>query len=1204
MASARRTYVLEDDLVPSNSCDIDAAISAGDSAALINSIRHSIVGEFDAIPSPLGPRKLTYVDHTASGRLVGFLERYLLEEVAPIYGNTHTTTSYTGFSSHCFLSEARAIMRESVNASERDDCVLFTGRGATDAANVLAHYLAAKRLDAAHGTRQVSFECPFPGCGRGFGTRADAQLHARTHPDGEQAAHNIKETALAGTSGDTVHVVVGPWVHHSSLLPWREAGSHVSLHLLKQDGMRDETPGQAWSAGFLRELHVKLCQIRADSTAESRRRIVCVFAAASNVTGSLLPPDVIDAACAVSHAHGAVTVWDYAAAAPHVGPIDMNSRRKISLSDALQLDGLADGFDLGGLDPRTGHSTVKHGLYFSGHKLTGGPGAPGVLVMKRALMRSAGSDSGSSGTVPHAPGGGTVFFVQPDGTPRYLANDEEREEAGSPDTLGAVRGALAMHLARGVGWASIAARESAMADVARRAWAAHPNIRVVGSAPGPRTPVVSFVVAASGGLLHHWGLIAALLNDLFGIQARGGCLCAGPFVQRLLGYGAAELEALEVALLGKDELLRPGVVRVSFPFTMSHASFRHVVRAVLWVASNASALLPLYQPVAETGEWRLHRSAAGSAVAEGYRISAPASIAVPVRGAASMSPRELIAAATRGRSPSAGGSAVAAADHAASAQRGSFKSHPRRWLQETRFDAQSELPSWPTRRMTVSVGDVASAEQSAATVPEASLYAAYEAEAQLLVDGLAASSVPASASTSSSSAPVSAAVSAQYHSPSSLLSPAGQPLRWFALAGDVKDAGSGAAASGGSIGYVARVDRWSPTAFPAQSLLGAGGYWLSPPADAVSTLSSDTPSTAQLAAWDGVACGSASQRVIDPLVSVPELRAASAAAPIRQTAADSQRAGKKRGPPSSRTAEQDGEGALSASSSSGGPPPAKRASVELSAASASERPHAASVSSAASSSSQAIGGVSALRRDPARIAAIKATCAVIAKMPPPPPALSRALTKAMARAVKDFDMIREGDKLMVGLSGGKDSLTLLILLAGLRARAPVSFDLAAATVDPQYPGFDPSPLKEFCAGLGIPYHYESQAIIEAASTHMTNDSICAWCSRMKRGILYSTMRRNGYNVLVLGQHLDDCAESFLMSAMRNGLLRTMKAHYVCDEGDLRIIRPLVYARERLTREFATACALPIINEKCVLDFAGSNHRTDYRLLLLPIYPSL
>lgn len=238
-----------------------------------------------------------------------------------------------------------------------------------------------------------------------------------------------------------------------------------------------------------------------------------------------------------------------------------------------------------------------------------------------------------------------------------------------------------------------------------------------------------------------------------------------------------------------------------------------------------------------------------------------------------------------------------------------------------------------------------------------------------------------------------------------------------------------------------------------------------------------------------------------------------------------------------------------------------------------------------------------MRRDPARAARIKATLKVIATMPQPPHAVAKGLTKALGRGIREFGMIKEGDRLLVGLSGGKDSLTLLILLASLQARAPVGFDLAAATVDPQYPGFDPSPLKAFCAGLGIPYFYESQPVIAAAGQHMTADSICAWCSRMKRGILYSCARREGYNVLVLGQHLDDFAESFMMSAMRNGLLRTMKAHYVNDDGDLRIIRPLVFARERLTREFATACALPIINENCPACYSGPTERYHVKKLL-------
>ena len=171
-------------------------------------------------------------------------------------------------------------------------------------------------------------------------------------------------------------------------------------------------------------------------------------------------------------------------------------------------------------------------------------------------------------------------------------------------------------------------------------------------------------------------------------------------------------------------------------------------------------------------------------------------------------------------------------------------------------------------------------------------------------------------------------------------------------------------------------------------------------------------------------------------------------------------------------------------------------------------------------------------------------------------------------------MIRPGDRILLGLSGGKDSLSLLHVLLELRHKAQVRFELGAATVDPCIEGFDPSFLKDYVAVLGVPYFYRRQDIVGRALKTMRGDSFCAYCSRMRRGILYATAREQGYNVLALAHHLDDLAESFLMSAFYGGTLRTMKAHYVNDAGDLRIIRPFVYARERQTRDFAVRAGLP------------------------------
>ncbi len=209
----------------------------------------------------------------------------------------------------------------------------------------------------------------------------------------------------------------------------------------------------------------------------------------------------------------------------------------------------------------------------------------------------------------------------------------------------------------------------------------------------------------------------------------------------------------------------------------------------------------------------------------------------------------------------------------------------------------------------------------------------------------------------------------------------------------------------------------------------------------------------------------------------------------------------------------------------------------------------------------------------------------------------RSLLSDAGRAIGDFGMIHEGDRVLLGLSGGKDSLSLLHVLHALQQRAPVKFELAACTVDPQSDDFDPSPLKPYMAELGIPYFYESQPIVEDAKTKMQGDSFCAYCSRMRRGILYRVAREHGYNVLALAQHLDDAAETFMMSAFFGGKLRTMKANYLNDEGDIRVIRPLIYARERQTRDFAKAASLPVIMENCPACFGMPTQRQAMKEML-------
>jgi len=223
------------------------------------------------------------------------------------------------------------------------------------------------------------------------------------------------------------------------------------------------------------------------------------------------------------------------------------------------------------------------------------------------------------------------------------------------------------------------------------------------------------------------------------------------------------------------------------------------------------------------------------------------------------------------------------------------------------------------------------------------------------------------------------------------------------------------------------------------------------------------------------------------------------------------------------------------------------------------------------------------------------------------PEIPKKIIKLVGEASKDFEMLKDGDRILVGLSGGKDSLSLLHILLYLQKKVPFKIEIGGVTVDPQSSDYNPRPLIEYMKKLGVKYFFESDPILERAKKSLQNDSICAYCARMKRGIIYKCARREGYNVIALGQHLDDLAESFLMSSFHNGLLRTMKANYVIDQGDLRVIRPLIYCREKLFKEFTLKTNIPVIQENCPACFSAPTERHRIKVLLAQqenIYPNL
>jgi tRNA 2-thiocytidine biosynthesis protein TtcA len=191
--------------------------------------------------------------------------------------------------------------------------------------------------------------------------------------------------------------------------------------------------------------------------------------------------------------------------------------------------------------------------------------------------------------------------------------------------------------------------------------------------------------------------------------------------------------------------------------------------------------------------------------------------------------------------------------------------------------------------------------------------------------------------------------------------------------------------------------------------------------------------------------------------------------------------------------------------------------------------------------------------------------------------LFRKLRHHIGRAIGDFGLIEEGDRIAVAVSGGKDSYTLLLLLEELRSRAPVSFELIAVNIDSGYPGYRTDVIEGFLKDCGFVYrmvrteHYE---IIQ--EKRRPGSSYCSICARLKRGSLYGTARTLGCNKLALGHHQDDFIETLLLNQFFGGSLKSMAASMLADNGLITVIRPLVYVNEEDIISFSHQASLPVV----------------------------
>ena len=380
-------------------------------------------------------------------------------------------------------------------------------------------------------------------------------------------------------------VFIGPYEHHSNELPWRESIADVVTIAEDADGRLD-----------LDQLERELvCHI-------DRPLKIGSFSAASNVTGIITD---VQQVAVLLHRYGGLSCWDYAAAGPYLA-IDMNPQP----------------------DCPDGHLAYKDAVFISPHKFVGGPGTPGVLVAKRSLFANR---------VPSVPGGGTVLFVSPDGQ-TYHPDPVAREEAGTPAIVESIRAGLVFALKQAVGAEEIRRREHRFVRRALEFWGANPRIQILGNPELERLAIVSLGLRHGERLLHaHFA--AAVLNDLFGIQARSGCFCAGPYVHRVYGIDRLWSERMDAEIALGHGGARLAFLRVNFNYFLSEAVFEYILEAVQLVADEGWKLLPLYRFDPYSGLWH-HRNgrsrpaltlhdvsfASGTVEFQGSRSTAPESV--------------------------------------------------------------------------------------------------------------------------------------------------------------------------------------------------------------------------------------------------------------------------------------------------------------------------------------------------------------------------------------------------------------------------------------------------------------------------------------------------------------------------------------------------------------------------------------------------
>lgn len=1057
---------------------------------IFEDIKKDIIGYNLLFKSPFGIKRIIYADYTASGKSIYSIESYLKRKIHPFYANVHSESGFLSEQSENFRKEAKQIVRRHVNADERDS-IIFYGQGSTGCINKLVRLLNLKEKVGLYNLMKIGKSQIEHRIGRGnfnedefiqdnssllfeirrkymeiyeihnflFANRwgtFDCLLCKMTfsiesqflsHENDFHHQSNLKRMNLLGkgniktgidnfsykeiirflTSNEYKKfrpiVFLSIMEHNSNALPWRDTGAKVIyIHKNKETNELDYDS--------LKELTLKY---------KDNYMKIGAFTAASNITGELTNVDLLSI---IMHEVNGLAFFDYATAAPYV-KIDMNSIQKENFLNSNQENYFNK------LSESQKKLCFKDGIYFSPHKFLGGTNTNGVLVVKQNVIRTL--------LKPADTGGGVVLFVT-ETSSDYVKNIEVREEAGTPDIISSARIALSILYKEKVSYEEKKKREMEISDIVNKRLSQINNIILIGGKRHKaQLPIYSFLISFNGKFLHY-NYVSALLNDLFGIQSRGGCSCASTYGISSLEINEKTLSSLQQATLSGKEIFRPGYTRLNFSYLNNNYEVQYILDAIEFICLFGWMFLQQYSYKIESGVYfHVHKD-----------------------------------------------------------------KKQRQWISD--FNSINNINSDTDNIESRACNDkticsIGNENTNVIDLYDEEIFFSNEKRMKYLVSSIDCL-YKINETTKKVIGKSNINYSIQFDQEKM------NEMRWFLISDDIYDLYNR------TINIFDNDINYKINSKENILLLQQGD-----PLYKVLNISDfeflqhsfnknkETPFGNLL---KNELFNESSFKVIEKVKKDNETYKE-----IMECNVDA----------------DDFDFSITTNDK-------KKEKLN-----------------------------SYLF-----------------------PLVPKSITSLVGEALIKFNMIQNGDRILIGLSGGKDSMTLIHTLLYFKKHAPVKFDIGVITVDPQSDDFKPEPLKDYVKSLGLPYFFESDPILERAKKAMKEkESICAFCSRMKRGIIYGCARREKYNVIALGQHLDDLAESFLMSCFHNGLLRTMKANYIIDAGDLRVIRPFIFCRERLFKEFAEKEKLPIIQENCPACFSAPKERHRMKILLSQqenLYPNL